>query len=205
MSAACTSVGLEADGIRITYGGNVAVEQASLTAPIGAITGLIGPNGAGKTSIFNACNGLLRPAAGSVRFDGEDITRHSAARRARAGLGRTYQIMQLVTTMSVRDNVALGAAARHAGANPLRHMRLSSRDRRAVSAAVTEAMELCGISSISDAPVGGLSTGSRRLVELARVVAGGYRLLLLDEPSSGLDGGGDPEYRSHRPPDRRRA
>jgi len=179
--------GLEAERVSVVYGGHRAVDAVNLTAPTGRITGLIGPNGAGKTSFFNACTGLLRPAEGVIRIDGVDVTRRSAAHRARLGLGRTFQRMEIVNTMSVRTNVALGAESRLAAGNPLNHMLTSPRQRRDINRAADGALDACGITTLADRTAGTLSTGQRRLVELARVLAGGFPLLLLDEPSSGLD------------------
>jgi ABC-type branched-subunit amino acid transport system ATPase component len=159
----------------------------SLRAPTGRITGLIGPNGAGKTTIFNACSGLVRPSGGSVHLSGTDITRSPVARRARAGLGRTFQHFELFDSLSVRQNVALGAEGAFAGANPLGHMLATPVQQREVKSATEAALDSCELRAISDSTVGSLSTGQRRLVELARCLAGDFRLLLLDEPSSGLD------------------
>jgi ABC-type branched-subunit amino acid transport system ATPase component len=185
--------GLEVEHLSVAYGGNRAVNDVSLAAPLGRITGLIGPNGAGKTTTFNACSGLLRPSAGTVTLSGVEVTRRSPAVRARMGLGRTFQRMELVNVMSVRTNVALGAECRLVGANPLTQVLSTLSQRRAMEAATAAALELCGIGDLSARTVGTLSTGQRRLVELARVLAGDFRLLLLDEPSSGLD-----EEETHR-------
>ncbi len=179
--------GLHVERLRVVFGGNVAVDDATLTAPVGRVTGLIGPNGAGKTSILNVCNGLLKPAAGRVHLFGNDITGSSVAARARAGLGRTFQAAEVCQTMTVRENVALGAEARLSGANPLRHLVGSPRRGRAIADDVDQALRTCGIGDLADLPASSLSTGRRRLVELARALVGGFRLLLLDEPSSGLD------------------
>jgi ABC-type branched-subunit amino acid transport system ATPase component len=181
-----TAGGLRLEEIVVRYGGRVAVEGLSLTAPAGRVTGLIGPNGAGKTTTFNACSGLVRPASGRIEFDGRDITRLSTPARARRGLGRTFQHMQLYTSMTVAENVALGREATLIGANPLRQLLTSRSERTEIDQITDEALELCGLGERS-APVNTLSTGRRRLVELARAYAGGYSLLLLDEPSSGLD------------------
>ena len=181
--------GLDVEGLRIEYGGSIAVDRASLSAPLRRITGLIGPNGAGKTSTFNACSGLLKPAAGTVRLFGTDVTTRSAAQRARLGIGRTFQSIEICNALDVRTNVALGAEARSAGANPWRQMVSSRARRRDIERATDSALERCGIAALARQPAAGLSTGQRRLVELARVLAGGYELLLLDEPSSGLDEG----------------
>lgn len=178
---------LEVDGLRVQFGGLVAVDNVTLKAQTGRITGLIGPNGAGKTTTFNSCSGLNRPSQGHVSLDAENISRRAPAARARRGLGRTFQQMELFDSLTVAENVALGAESRMAGINPLRHLLPRLSDRRKVSDATARAMELCGLTEIARTPVGGLPTGQRRLVELARCLAGDYRLLLLDEPSSGLD------------------
>jgi ABC-type branched-subunit amino acid transport system ATPase component len=179
--------GLEVEGLSVNYGGHKAVSEASLFAPLGRITGLIGPNGAGKTTIFNAVSGLLRPSAGTVRLFGHNVTHQSPAARARMGLGRTFQRMELVNAMTVRSNVALGLECRLAGSNPLHQLLPRFGQVRNIDAATDRALNLCGIPDLAGRTVGTLSSGERRLVELARVLAGGFRLLLLDEPSSGLD------------------
>jgi ABC-type branched-subunit amino acid transport system ATPase component len=179
--------GLRVDQLTVRFGGLVAVDQVSWTAPAGKITGLIGPNGAGKTTTFNVCTGLLTPSEGRVHLEGEDITRLSPQARAQRGIGRTFQRMELYDSLSVLDNVRLGREAGIAASNPLRHL-FARRDEVAeIEEAAREAIDLCRIGDIVDRQVGSLSTGQRRLVELARAVAGTYRILLLDEPSSGLD------------------
>jgi ABC-type branched-subunit amino acid transport system ATPase component len=179
--------GLEINGLTVAFGGNVAVNNVSLSAPVGHITGLIGPNGAGKTTTFNACSGLLRPKAGRVRLFGKDVTRANPAARARLGLGRTFQRVEVCETMSVRDNVRVGCEARAAAATPWAQFMASASSRRALDGRVDAALNRCGMSAMAATPVGALSTGRRRLVELARVLACDFRFLLLDEPSSGLD------------------
>jgi ABC-type branched-subunit amino acid transport system ATPase component/branched-subunit amino acid ABC-type transport system permease component len=178
---------VEARDIRVAFGGLIAVDGAAVLAQTGQIVGLIGPNGAGKTTMFNVCSGLNRNAKGSVVLDGTDITRRSAASRARHGLGRTFQQMELFDSLTVLENVALGAEARFAGANALRHLVSSPGTKRRVHGSAVEAMRECDLLELADRTVGSLSTGQRRLVELARCLAGSYRILLLDEPSSGLD------------------
>jgi ABC-type branched-subunit amino acid transport system ATPase component len=179
--------GLDVDSLMVTFGGNVAVDGVTLAAPLGRITGLIGPNGAGKTTTFNACSGLLRPKQGRVRLFGSDVTGASPAARARAGLGRTFQRVEVCDNMTVSENVAVGCEARVAGNNPFRQLVGGPVDTRKVAASTQAALERCGISHLADRVVSSLSTGQRRLVELSRVFAGGFRMLLLDEPSSGLD------------------
>jgi ABC-type branched-subunit amino acid transport system ATPase component len=181
------AAGLEIADLTVRYGGQLAVDMVTLSAPLGCLTGLIGPNGAGKTTTFNACSGLLRPNTGRVVLFGRDVTRLGPAARARRGLGRTFQRMELFTSMTVAENVALAREARFAGSNPVWQQISSPRQRATVRAATKDALEVCGITNLAGETVGVLSTGQRRLVELARVCAGGFKMLLLDEPSSGLD------------------
>jgi ABC-type branched-subunit amino acid transport system ATPase component len=181
--------GLSVEALHIRFGGRVAVQESWLAAPLGQVTGLIGPNGAGKTTTFNACSGLLRPSGGQVRLMGEDVTRRSPSARARRGLGRTFQRMELFDSLDVATNVGLGLEAGLAGARPWQHVVATPRQQRRVREATEQALELCGITALRGASPATLSTGQRRLVELARAVASGSRVLLLDEPSSGLDPG----------------
>jgi ABC-type branched-subunit amino acid transport system ATPase component len=179
--------GLELSGLTVTFGGLVAVNGLSLSAPCGRLTGLIGPNGAGKTTTFNACSGLERPSAGHVSLFGDDVTHLGPAARSRRGLSRTYQRMELFDSLSVRDNVALGREAGLAGKNPFRHLWASPKERVDTATRVDDALARCGLEDVAAELVGVLPTGRRRLVELARVIASGSRMVLLDEPSSGLD------------------
>jgi ABC-type branched-subunit amino acid transport system ATPase component len=158
-----------------------------MCAPVGRITGLIGPNGAGKTTLFNVASGLVRPGAGTLRLHGADMSGLDPAARARRGLGRTFQKMELFDSLTARENVSLGWEAARAGRRPWRHLMETSADRRGRSAAADQALALAGIAGLAARPVAALSTGQRRLVELARCLAGRFSVLLLDEPSSGLD------------------
>jgi ABC-type branched-subunit amino acid transport system ATPase component/branched-subunit amino acid ABC-type transport system permease component len=185
--AAAPGRGLEVRDLSVHFGGVKAVQQVSLTAPAGIITGLLGPNGAGKTTTFNACSGLRRPTAGHVLLHGADVSRQGAAERARRGLGRTFQRAELFDSLTVRQNIAIGREAPLAGRNPLAQLAGSRRTGRLVDSAAAEAMALTGTSRLADMQAGLLTVGQRRLVELARVLAGPFDLLLLDEPSSGLD------------------
>ncbi len=169
------------------YGGHVAVNDVSLAAPVGRITGLIGPNGAGKTTLFNVASGLVRPASGQLRLHGADMSALDPAARARHGLGRTFQKMELFDSLTARENVSLGREAGQAGRRPWQHVAETTRDRQNRNAAAEQAMALAGIADLAGRPVAALSTGQRRLVELARCLAGEFDVLLLDEPSSGLD------------------
>jgi ABC-type branched-subunit amino acid transport system ATPase component len=163
------------------------VSELSLTAPTGKITGLIGPNGAGKTTTFNAASGLLRPSDGRIFLHGHDVSDLGPAARARRGLGRTFQRVELFNTLTVRENIQLGREAILAGANPVTQLVASAADKALIRAAADQAIALTGLEPILDRKVGDISTGQRRLVELARVLAGPFDMILLDEPSSGLD------------------
>ena len=178
---------LAVDGLVVRFGGLVAVDGVSLAVGGGQIVGLIGPNGAGKTTSFNACSGLVRPSSGTVKLVGQDVTDKSAAERARIGLGRTFQMMKLYDRMSVRQNVAMGLEARLAGSRPLGCLFATRRERAAIAEATRAALDRCRIAHLAEQTAGTLSSGQRRLVELARALAGDFRVLLLDEPSSGLD------------------
>ncbi len=186
-SVASNGAGLAVSDLSVRFGGLVAVNQVSLAAPLGRITGLIGPNGAGKTTTFNACSGINRDVEGRVSFHGADISSLSAPMRARLGLGRTFQRMELCDELTVFDNVALGHEGATAGARVLHQIVAAPSERRATLESTASALELCGIARLAESQAGSLSTGERRLVELARCLAGPFDLLLLDEPSSGLD------------------
>ena len=179
--------GVSGRGLSVSFGGLVAVEDLSFDAPPGRITGLIGPNGAGKTTTFDACSGLNRRFAGRVLLHDRDVTRMPPARRGRGGIGRTFQRMELCETLTVAQNVVLGRECAQAGAGVLAQLVARPAERKAAEAAAWSALELCGITHLAREQAGTLSTGQRRLVELARCLAGPFDVLLLDEPSSGLD------------------
>jgi ABC-type branched-subunit amino acid transport system ATPase component len=181
------SDGLVVRDVTVRFGGLVAVDSVNLEAPVGRITGLIGPNGAGKTTTFNACTGLVKAAEGRVELFGQDVTRLGPSARAQRGLGRTFQRIELFERLTVAENVAMGREALFAGRSLAGPLWARRSERREVQERTEEAIDLCGIAELRDEPAGLLSTGSKRLVELARAVAGDFRLLLLDEPSSGLD------------------
>jgi branched-chain amino acid transport system ATP-binding protein len=163
---------LEAQNVTVRYGGLVVLDEITITADSGSVTGLIGPNGAGKTTMFNVITGLVSPSAGRVLLDGRDLTSLSPAQRARAGLARTFQVLQLFSTLTVRENVELAA----------RTYRKSY-----ASAVVDHLLDLVGAADLADLPAHTLTTGQGRLVELARALATRPQLILLDEPASGLD------------------
>lgn len=187
MNAPIESPGLAVSNLSVRYGGLFAVSNLDLKAPAQRLTGLIGPNGSGKTSTFNALSGLVPTVEGRVQLFGEEISQLSPAARAQRGLGRTFQRMELFDSLTVADNVALGLELRRAGSSPLRHLFAPRADHNDIRRACAETIELCGLEQLGGERAGALSTGQRRLVELARAIAGGFRILLLDEPSSGLD------------------
>ena len=185
-----TAAGLEAQDIVVRFGGLVALDGVSIAAPPGRITGLIGPNGAGKTTMFNVCGGFLVPASGTVHLSGRDISRESPERRARLGIGRTFQRMQLFASMTVRENVAMGAEAVHVLDDPITQLGLAQAGRRVrkeVALQVDAILEDLGIAHIAGRRAAQVSTGQGRLVELGRALARRPQILMLDEPSSGLD------------------
>jgi ABC-type branched-subunit amino acid transport system ATPase component len=184
---AAPAASLTVEGLSVRFGGLLAVNEVSLAAEAGTITGLIGPNGAGKTTIFNACRGMVTPAAGTVRLDGRPLDRLRPAKRAQRGLGWTFQRMHLWESLSVADNVRLGLECRYAGRWPWSQLLAGRAERAACRAAAEEAMDRCGISHLAGTTVAELSTGHRRLVEFARALAGRFGFLLLDEPAAGLD------------------
>ena len=162
---------LEARGITVRFGGNLAVSDVDLDVDAGSITGLIGPNGAGKTTTFNALTGMLTPTAGTVHLDGKAITGWPTYRRAQAGMARTFQRLEVFTSLTVRENVLMAAELKGGDA----------------AAEADRILERVGLASVADDSAGSISTGMARLLEVGRALATQPRVLLLDEPASGQD------------------
>ncbi|MCB1030880.1 MAG: ABC transporter ATP-binding protein [Acidimicrobiales bacterium] len=167
---------LETQEISVRFGGHMAVNSVDLSVEAGEICGLIGPNGAGKTTTFNVITGLQAPTRGRIRLDGQDITSLSAHKRARSGIARTFQRLELFGSLTVRDNVRTAAELNRTMARP-------------VGDVADELLERVGLTGVDNQRADALSTGSARLLELARALACTPRVLLLDEPASGLDEG----------------
>ena len=168
---------LSTDHVVVRFGGLLALSDANIDVDAGGVTGLIGPNGAGKTTCFNIITGLQEPTAGRVIFDGVDITNKSPHHRARLGIARTFQKLEAFSSLSARENVLVAAEQRKSW----------DRSRFSPGAMADELLDRVGISDVADYMVGTLPTGTARLVELARALATKPRVLLLDEPSSGLN------------------
>ncbi len=168
---------LSAEHITVQFGGVRANSDVTVSCEPGRVTGLIGPNGAGKTTLFNVITGLQPPTSGRVVLDGTDITAKSPTRRARLGIARTFQKLEAFSNLSARDNVLVAAESRRSwdrsGFDPGR--------------VADEMLDQVGIGDVAKFMVGTLPTGTARLVELARALATNPRVLLLDEPSSGLN------------------
>lgn len=187
MTAPAPAPLLSVRGLTKSFGGTVAVSDVSFDIAAGESVGLIGPNGAGKTTVFNCIFGQVRPDAGSVQFCGRDLGRLSTWRRARLGIGRTYQRVEVFPEMTVRDHLLVALRVRGHETRLWRDLLGCSAPRADELARVDTVLGTVGLSDVAGVPVGALGLGTCRLVELARAIVPGPRLLLADEPSSGLD------------------
>ena len=167
----------------LVIGGATIVAGVELEVREGELLGVIGPNGAGKTTLFNLVSGLLRPTSGRVELDGADVTREPPFRRTRLGLGRTFQVSNVFPLLSVLENVRLAAEAALGGTMAI--WRQAARVRGAVDRAQW-ALERVGLGGRGIVPAGLLSHGDKRKLELAMVLAGDSRVIMLDEPMAGV-------------------
>ena len=158
------------------FGGIVAIDEVSLDVEPGEVVGLIGPNGAGKTTLFNVVTRLYKPDSGELDFDGKTLLRTPPHRVVRRGIARTFQNVELFRTMSVLDNVLVGA-----------HTRTKPFAGDAPRVRALEVLDYVGIADVADRPADGLPFGTLKRVELARALVAAPRLLLLDEPAGGLN------------------
>jgi branched-chain amino acid transport system ATP-binding protein len=163
--------------VSVRFGGVTALDRVSIGADPGRVTGLIGPNGAGKTTIFNVITGLQAPTQGKVTIDGDEVTSLPVHRRARMGIARTFQRLEIFGSLTVRENIQVAGEIR----------RRWSRSRFNVSEQTDAILERIGLDRVANNPANTLPTGLARLTELGRALATQPRLLLLDEPGSGLD------------------
>jgi branched-chain amino acid transport system ATP-binding protein len=167
---------LSLENVRLRFGGIVALDDVSLDVAEGSIAGLIGPNGAGKTTAFNVITRLYRLESGDVVFDGQSLRHTAPSRVVSLGIARTFQNVELFPTMTVLENVLVGAHSRS------RFMREAARRRHAL-----ETLEIVGVAGYANRPAAGLPFGTLKRVEVARALASAPRLLLLDEPAGGLN------------------
>jgi branched-chain amino acid transport system ATP-binding protein len=165
---------LSVQRVTMRFGGLTAVDDVSLDADAGQITGVIGPNGAGKTTLFAVISGFEKPTSGATHLNGRDITKMQVHERADAGIARTFQIVQPFAGLSVRDNIAVGAYLRH-------------RKRDAALAKAEAVAHVVGLAPLLDQPAGSLTVAGRKRLELARALATEPKLLLLDEVLAGLN------------------
>jgi branched-chain amino acid transport system ATP-binding protein len=171
---------LVAERVTVKFGGNRALSDVDIDVRAGEITGLIGPNGAGKTTLFNVITGLLTPATGRIVFDGRDVSHLDTHKRARLGIARTFQRLELFTDLSVRDNLRVAGEIRNTWSGVARGAR-----RVSVTDETERVLDLTGLTGVADAAVSTIPTGTARVVELGRALMIRPRVLLLDEPASG--------------------
>jgi branched-chain amino acid transport system ATP-binding protein len=176
---------LETTGLTVTFGGLNANDRVDLRVEHGTLVGLIGPNGAGKTTFVDAITGFVTPSAGTVRFAGEDITRLAAHDRARRGLARTWQSLELFEDLSVRDNLLIAAEQPRWWSFLADLVRLGGR--ASLDELVDWALDQVGLTEFGDDYPSELSHGRRKLIGVARALAASPQLVLLDEPAAGLD------------------
>jgi branched-chain amino acid transport system ATP-binding protein len=188
--APTTTPALEVTGVTVRFGGLVALQSVDVTVPPATIIGLVGPNGAGKTTLFGVISGLLRPQEGEVYLAGQRITRATPAKRARLGLARTFQQLELFMGLTVREHVVLAYRVRNSRRrlwSDLVTFGALHGSTAEESARVDHLVDLLGLTSVARVPAAALPLGTSRRVEVARALATDPSVVLLDEPSSGLD------------------
>jgi branched-chain amino acid transport system ATP-binding protein len=180
---------LQVRDVAVRFGGIVALDGVSFDVAAGSIVGLIGPNGAGKTTLFNCLSRLYECDRGEIVFDGRSLLATPRHRIAGTGIGRTFQNVALFGSMTVLENVMLGAHSRSASGFLANALRLPGvgREEAAIAARAASLLELLGLARVAAVPVMQLPFGTRKRVELARALAAEPKLLLLDEPASGLN------------------
>jgi len=180
---------LQVRDVAVRFGGIVALDGVSFDVAAGSIVGLIGPNGAGKTTLFNCLSRLYECDRGEIVFDGRSLLATPRHRIAGTGIGRTFQNVALFGSMTVLENVMLGAHSRSASGFLANALRLPGvrREEAAIAAKAASLLELLDLSRVAAMPVTQLPFGTRKRVELARALAAEPKLLLLDEPASGLN------------------
>ena len=171
---------LVVDNISVQFGGHIAVNDVSLSVKPGTITGLIGPNGAGKTTLFNVISGLLTPTNGSVHFMGQEITNLAPHKRARLGIGRTFQRLELFNSLSVVDNIRVSIEISNQWGSTRPYQ-----DDSITKAEINRILDITGLDAVRNTMATEIPTGQARLVELARALILQPKILLLDEPASG--------------------
>jgi len=180
---------LEVDNVHVRFGGIVALDGVSFTMPEGKIVGLIGPNGAGKTTLFNCLSRLYIPTEGDIRFKGETILNSPPHHIADIGIGRTFQNLALFSTMTVLQNVMVGAHSTTRSDFVSNSIRLPwvRREEDEMRQQALDLIAYLGLSDVAYSIVGGLPFGTQKRVELARALASDPELLLMDEPAGGLN------------------
>lgn len=177
---------LQVDNAKVWFGGVRAVNGVTMSAEAGRVYGIVGPNGSGKTTLVNGISRMTPLTSGSIFFDGQDVTRLPTFQLARRGVARTFQNIRLLPSLSVFENVASGADA--VWSHDKSGRRLGRRERNRITTEVTEAaLERLGIAQFRKLSPAALSYGNQRRVEIARALATGCRLLLLDEPVAGMN------------------